>query len=151
MSFPIASAKELLSSCQSCDTNGLPKEGTKFVRNPIRFNPLLKEKLDLANLDDLIELTEAKDFREVDLSLICTDQKVVVRDKVLSLIEVIEAGLDDFTNPDKAPVLVRFEFEKEYIVRDGNHRLTAYALLGRDYAPVRVIHIKDSFLRKRID
>lgn len=135
-------ALEYIGSLPAKNSQGGDDVDGDFVSNPIRYCPVMTDKLEKACSIGLVLVDEAEDVRDIPLDQICTDQRTVVRDKVRSLITAIGEGEEI----DSLPILVRFEYENRWIIRDGNHRAAAELLLGSNYLKCKVIHVKHSFM-----
>lgn len=132
---------EWIDSCPSVNSMGNEDPDEKFISNPIRYDRRMAEKLEKACSIGLVLIDEAEEIRDIPFEDICTDQKVVVREKVRSMMETISEG----KSIPGYPVVVRFEYGNEVIIRDGNHRASAERLLGASYLKCKVIHVKDSY------
>lgn len=135
---------QLLDGMEPTNSFGSYDPTGKFVKNPIRYDSDMTEMLERACSVGLVLVDEAEDVREIPFSKICTDQKVIVRDKVKGLIEKMQSGGWDANRG--YPIAVRFEYGDKWIIRDGNHRASAELLLGASNLKCLVIHVKDSFM-----
>nr|CAI3971125.1 ParB-like partition protein [Ochrobactrum phage ORM_20] len=136
-------AEEILDATPSTNMYCREDPEGEFIANPIRYDMILAEKLEKACSIGLVLCDQAEDVREIPFNLLVTDQKVVVKDKVHSLVKAITAGE---LNSDNLPIAVNFEYENLWIIRDGNHRAAAQLLLGMNSCRCKTIHVKHSFL-----
>lgn len=73
-----------------------------------------------------------------EVSKIMSDQRLVVRSKVRSLIE-------NYHEIHKPIIIAKFEESPYFLVCDGNHRLAAARLLGIQYISAYLVDVRESF------
>lgn len=134
----IDSAIQTLMSTKSRDITGKLFDEGRFIENPVPFNPQLrelrKEKIDF----DVPETSPIWNEELIETMFIQTDQRLVVREKVRSIIL-------NYDNINKPIVVAHFEESPFSLVLNGNHRLSAAKLLGKETISAFVLDIRESF------
>lgn len=135
----ICSALEIVDRLSPLSANGMTDPDGIFVKNPVSYSDLIREKLDVVRERNLVR-NEGSRLAVVPVSRLVTDQTVVVRTKLRSMIESL-----DLVHAEP-PLVVKFEGWPMFAIYDGNHRTSAITLLGYRRILVSVVDIRNSFL-----
>lgn len=120
------------------DVYGNVSSSGKFVNNPVPYSFTLYELRQKFLPVDPPEKSPFYQETMYDVSRIMTDQRLIVVDKVKSIIQ----NYHEITKPI---LLAKFEESPYFLVLNGNHRLSAALLLGQQYISAYLVDVRESF------
>jgi hypothetical protein len=132
-------AIDVVNSLSARNIYGNPDLSGKFVLNPVQYSFThheLREKY-LSSMPP--KSSPFYNEESFEVCMILTDQHLVVRDKVKSI-------MVNYNDIFKPILIAKFEESPYFLVLDGNHRLAAAVLLRQRYINAFFVDARESFL-----